>query len=408
VSFTFTEGQEKALGLMRDVIKGNRQEVAVINGFAGSGKTTLLKVLAEEYNGNLTVVTPTGKAAQRVREVAPVNAMTIHRWLYWPEEGPNGEVSFKLRQDHEAPQNNVIIIDEASMVSREVWEDLSDVCFFMGVSIIAIGDGFQLPPVNDKEDTFSLLSPDFQTGFGPPRRVDLTEVVRQALDNPIIRISMAIRESQDFGRALKELPAVHRNRLNESAHQTWERGGAIICHRNATRHQVNREIRAIRGLKGISANEPLLVLKNNYALDRFNGEAITLEGITDVVAESSTVKHKGKSTGVRFLEARLEGGAEAIIGEEEILGLTDEMGFRPLEIAARRAAWAHYDEEPYPPYLHASFGYSLTAHKAQGSEFPSVLVLMEPSVKLFSPQGRRWAYTAISRTRGECTLCWLL
>jgi len=409
MNLTLTEGQQKALDVIHRIMDRNALDVGIISGYAGTGKTTLLKVLAEELGDNLTVVTPTGKAAMRVREVAPVNAMTIHRWLYVPKEDENGDIHFRLRPDVAPPPHGIIIIDEASMVSREVWSDLRDTCWSQGTSIIAIGDGFQLPPVTDDNDSFSLFDPNFTApNFSETFKVNMTEVVRQALDNPIIRISMEVRKTPDFSTVLMGLPAVSEKKLIEHGLRTWERGGAVICHRNKTRHRVNREIRQARGLHGLSTNEPLLVLKNNYNLDRFNGEVVTLSRIGETIAESSTIKFKGQSFGMKLLEVMVDDVMPALIGEEQVLGLADEIGTKAIESAARRAAWAYYpDESDGPPYLHANFGYTLTAHKSQGSEFPSVLVVIEPSIRLFTPQGRRWLYTALTRTRGECTLCWL-
>ncbi len=405
-----TAGQEEALQAIRLIRKSEfGGDVAVINGYAGTGKTTLLKVLAEEFGEHLLVVTPTGKASQRVKEVAPVNAMTIHRWLYWPSEDDKGNVRFSVRDDIQTPPGNLLIIDEASMVSQDIWKDILRACQEKHLNIVAIGDGFQLPPVvKDKKDPFSILAPEFPANI----KVHMTEVVRQALDNPIIRISMAVRENTDFTNALMELPAVSEKKLTEKGLQTWSAGGAVICHRNETRHMVNTQVRRARGLKDISINEPLLVLRNNYDLDRFNGEVVTLQEITETVAESFRVRdwNKGIEMGMKFIAIKLEDNLKAIISEEQVLGLADEYSDKFIHRACRKAAWAHWpgdQDDYYPPYLHANFGYCLTAHKSQGSEFPLVLVAMEPSIKLFTTQGRRWLYTAISRTRGECTLCWL-
>ena len=55
-----------------------------------------------------------------------------------------------------------------------------------------------------------------------------------------------------------------------------------------------------------------------------------------------------------------------------------------------------------PPFLHANWGYVYTTHKSQGSQWPSAMVVIEPSVRVRTTEGRRWLYTALTRAEKEC------
>ena len=63
------------------------------------------------------------------------------------------------------------------------------------------------------------------------------------------------------------------------------------------------------------------------------------------------------------------------------------------------------DDAPF--YMHASLGYTLTCHKSQGSEWPSSVIMMEPSVRIGTVEGRRWLYTALTRARERARVCWV-
>jgi ATP-dependent exoDNAse (exonuclease V) alpha subunit len=201
VDFELTEGQKQALA-MSERLMADRSPCmpAILTGFAGTGKTTMLKAIASRF-GAPTVLAPTGKAALRVQEATGLTAGTIHKWLYRPSENQKtGDVEFKLKdcKQVERPYNGLVIVDEASMVGRDLWEHLWDMCQLLDLKILLVGDPFQLPPVEMKKtdkdgndlDSFSPLL-DVRTEY----RAHLSEVTRQALDNPILRASMLIRES---------------------------------------------------------------------------------------------------------------------------------------------------------------------------------------------------------------------
>src|SRR5262249_10606000 len=153
---------------------------------------TLIRVLGQEH-GKPKIVTPTGKAALRVREATGLDAGTIHRWIYKPVVDPKtGVLKFARREgnDLDIPASRLVILDEASMVGPDIWKDVRQVCEQHDLKLIVIGDGFQLPPVQVRgAPMFSVLTPEFATQLGA-ERIEMNEVLRQAQGSPVIRASM--------------------------------------------------------------------------------------------------------------------------------------------------------------------------------------------------------------------------
>lgn len=421
-----TAGQTTALQHIRDLKKSHPEGggVGIVGGWAGTGKTTLLKVLADEYGKGVLVVTPTGKAAVRVREAAGARASTIHRWLYEvKQDEETGKLEWGLKElgKVERPSSGFLLVDEASMVGFEVFRDLYRYCGALGLNLVLVGDGFQLPPVetNPELKDFTVFDPNVPADF----KVNLTEILRQALDSPIIRASQQIREGRWPEEALGALPAVPGSQLYPEANRVFEAGGATICHRNATRHQLNAGIRAVRGLmpEQLKVGEPLMVVQNNYDLEIYNGE------ITDVRQQPTPVnvhpvgvrdRFRSASCTVNYLKTEIQspilGPSEAVVADREVFGTLGEVGAHMVRREAifqryvRPPHWAPVDgEDGRPPYLHANLGYALTAHKSQGSEFGEVMVVLEDSLRLNSPDGRRWAYVAVTRAKKSIKICWM-
>jgi exodeoxyribonuclease-5 len=424
-----TNGQQLALQAIDEIGKSHPDGggIVVIRGYAGCGKTTTLRTLAEDQD--LTVLTPTGKAAVRVREIANVNALTVHRWLYDLFEDPDtGKLRYSLKNDVARPANKTIFIDEASMITFSMFRDLYTVARRCGLNLVFIGDGFQLPPVefDEKYKDFSVLASDSPAHI----RVHMTEVVRQALDNPIIRISMEIREMSSQLNGLSELPIVKPSLLAEVGAETFNNGGATICHRNVTRHKLNNEIRAQSGITSeyLEKGEPLLVTVNNYSLDVYNGEVLTANTKPVLLGDKPVAvsdRFANEAMNMWFYEVTIDtpaGPTEVLVADREIFGANGKisakairkagMGFsRHLLIEEMRkegpVSYATLQTTKGMEVLNANLGYCLTAHKSQGSEWPEVLVCIEDSVRLHSMDGRRWLYTALTRSKDRVKIAWL-
>jgi exodeoxyribonuclease-5 len=171
--------QESALGAVRSWLKAGDRPVFRLFGYAGTGKTTLARHIAESVGGNVVYAAFTGKAAHVMRGKGCTDAGTIHSLIYRMRGEDETGPSFTLNRESTAAKAAIIIIDECSMVDEEIGRDL----LTFGKPVLVLGDPAQLPPVAGG-GFFTAAEPD----------VMLTEVHRQAADDPIIRLSMTVRE----------------------------------------------------------------------------------------------------------------------------------------------------------------------------------------------------------------------
>jgi hypothetical protein len=420
LTFSPTDHQHMALDLVRRLKAKEGYGVGVVVGYAGTGKTASIQFIAHEH-GEPLVITPTGKAALRVREATGVHAMTIHRWIYAPTEDPKtGAVKFQRRTAEEVealiPRSRLVVLDESSMVGPEVWHDVRTVCEHHGLKLVCIGDGFQLPPVQPpKSAPFSILVPEFAQQLSA-ERVEMTEVLRQAQDSPIIRASLALRQGRGR-KAFKELTEVPTSNLANVCLAVHQQGGVTICHRNVTRFYLNAGIRRMLGVYDELpvAGEPLMVLKNAYEIGVVNGETIAFPGWETapenhdrVFDKWNNIEETARFGSIVIPREDADGKVlRATIALEELHGRLTA-GPKAISIAAGKWARLHgvYTGDNLAPHCHVNFGYAYTAHKSQGSQWPYTLVCIEPSIRLDEDDGRRWCYTALTRASLACAIHW--
>src|SRR6201997_1847359 len=183
---TFSPHQDAALKAVAKWLKARpgkngTPQVFRLFGFAGTGKTTLARHVAEGVDGEVKFAAFTGKAALGVRNKGCDGASPIHSLIYRARESGVEQPSFELWDDAPASKAKLIVIDECSMVDAELGRDLLS----FGVPVLVLGDPAQLPPIQGG-GFFTDAEPDAM----------LTEVHRQAADDPIIHLSMAVREGE--------------------------------------------------------------------------------------------------------------------------------------------------------------------------------------------------------------------
>src|SRR6185369_9220287 len=186
----FTPHQDAALQAVAAWLKakpgqGGTPQTFRLFGYAGTGKTTLARHLAEAVDGKVLFAAFTGKAALVMRSKGCERASTIHSLIYKTRESGEEVPSFDLWDDAPASKAALIVIDECSMVDAELGRDLMS----FGVPLLVLGDPAQLPPIQGG-GYFTESEPDAM----------LTEVHRQAEDNPIVRLSMDVREGRPLER----------------------------------------------------------------------------------------------------------------------------------------------------------------------------------------------------------------
>ena len=158
--------------------EGGTPQLFRLFGYAGTGKTTLARHLAAHIDGEVRYAAFTGKAALVMRRKGCGGASTIHSLIYRARESGEETPTFELWDDAPASKAKLIVIDECSMVDAELGRDLMS----FGVPVLVLGDPAQLPPVQGG-GFFTDVEPDAM----------LTEVHRQAQDDPIVRLSMQVR-----------------------------------------------------------------------------------------------------------------------------------------------------------------------------------------------------------------------
>lgn len=393
-NIVLTEEQSEGVQLCR-WLSQNRKKIGIITGAAGTGKTSLMEFVGHELK-DVLFLSPTGKAAARLTEKTGTRAKTLHRWLFIAKERLDGEVVFEPKpiEEVEVPASGLVVVDEASMVGSDMWSEVFNACTALNLSVVLVGDEAQLPPVTKGDEApFSVFARSFALQWKPGFYHRLTKIHRQALESPIIRAATAVR-SGDYSKMLSELTVLS----PADALANLQQFDMVISHSNKTRHGLNAWSRHSQGRKGgLQLGEPLLILKNDYQLDVFNGETYVANDIDDLIIcdvwdRNTKTEHKD----IRYWTAKVA-GKPCIVSAAALDGRDD------INPGALKSAVSYFKKQ-YGPYLHCNYGYTLSAHKAQGSEADSVLVCFEPTVRLNDPDGRRWAYTALTRAKDTCKI----
>lgn len=404
--FEPTQGQGAALTAIDTMMRKRGHAITIVVGYAGVGKTALILFVAHRH-GVPTCIAPTGKAALRIREATGIEATTIHRLIYHAVEDPKtGLTSYKRRTPDEIemmlPRSRLLVLDESSMVGPDVWRDVIAVAQQHDLKLLCIGDGFQLPPVQPKNSPpFSILTSAFAQQLGA-ERVELTEVLRQAQGSPIIRASMRLRQGEGI-QAFHEIKKIERDQIATVCLAVHQQGGITICHKNVTRFKINTGLRQMLGIydEMPRPGEPLLCLKNTYEAGLVNGETFQFPGWSIAPEQPEAVTDRwnpGKTELAHFGAIKINGKNNAVLAVEELHGRM-ELSMKAISTVA--AKWARrenlYCGDAVAPHVAANFGYSFTGHKSQGSGWPYVFIIMEPSIRLNEEDGRRWAYTTLTR-----------
>src|SRR4029079_6845527 len=341
---------------------GTRQ-VFRLFGYAGTGKTTLARHIAEDTDGEVKFAAFTGKAASVMRGKGCRGACTIHSLIYRARESGEEIPSFDLWDEAPASEAELIIIDECSMVDAELGRDLMS----FGVPVLVLGDPAQLPPIQGG-GFFTEAEPDAM----------LTEVHRQAEDNPIIRLSMDIRAGLDLepGR-YGESEIVTRARLDP---QRVIGADQVLVGRNATRRAYNMRMRQRRGFAGElpATGDKLVCLRNNKRKGLVNGALWSVKEKPS--AQRNIIKMRLTPD-----DGFAGKGIKVSVRPECITG-----GIEGLEWMMRK----NFDEFDY--------GYVLTVHKSQGSQWDDVVLFDESAV--FSETRQRWLYTGVTRAAKRLTV----
>jgi len=353
----------------------------------------------------------TGKAALRLAELTKEGTSTLHKVLYEPPDDSSSAPKFDALQA--APAGGLVVVDEASMITPDVWKDLKK-WMKLGTRVLLVGDGFQLPPVlsdSKREEDFNIFA------LVPGPRLD--EVMRNGDD--ILDAATLLRVER---RLLREEHGTYRWRraalsqvLGEWLEQPKDH--MLITWRNKIRMSMNRVVRKARGLESgfPTPGEPLVLRRNGRGF--LNGQIVT------ATEESKGGPRFGKVS-TSWVKVEIEGESKPRLlfascsGRDELMDgvmpMMDGDEWKTYLMEKRKYEWGWakergLDEVPRMDPLPITWGYALTAHLAQGGEADRVTVYLDPwdvSSKPFLkdsllPDGTtvpfwvRWLYSSITR-----------
>lgn len=386
-----TRKQEEGLRIAIDRYNHN-EPYTVIAGYAGTGKSTLINfiIAALEVNpeDEVAYITFTGKASEVLREKGCPNAMTAHKLLYYSKQMPNGKFFYRPRPSLEKDYK-VIVVDEVSMLPKDMW----DLLLTHGIYVIACGDPFQIPPIDKSQDNGILNNP----------HIFLDEVMRQAKESDIICLSMDIREGKKINPFRGNDTQVFNKKDLCDGMYFW--ADQILVSTNKSRHDINSYIRDDLG-RGFEPeiNDKVICLRNCWdTLSEKQCDPLINGSIGTISAmhmESIDYIIMGQKVTAPVLVTDL------ITSNDEYKNLhidytaltTGEKFFNPRQEYIIRKN----KQNPELP-IEFNFGYAITGHRAQGSQWNKVLVL-EESFPFDRIEHARWLYTTVTRAAEKLTL----
>lgn len=393
---TLSPEQAKAVDAFGAWLDNRDKPYFVLEGPPGSGKTTIAKYLAEQHSGPAYFMAYTG-AASAVLTRKGMHATTIHSSIYLPAnerieeaEQLERELAAELlkpitdqREKHirkwrrrleelYSPEfvmkpkcpftpDSLIICDEMSMIGEQEAQDLLS----FNLPVLVLGDPNQLPPISGK------------AYFGGKPDYALTEIHRQALDSPILFLASQVLKGKTPTIGKYGTSAVIRR--TDITSEIALGVSQIITGSNKARINFNKEIRALKKFEGTfpKKGEKLICLRNNQQLGIFNGQ------LFEVVEDSDA--HD------RFLYMNIkgEGFSDEVVVHKECF--TDPDVLKSWNFARRKFA-NEFD-----------YAYACTCHKAQGSQFNSVLVYAD-QFKWDPKLWKQWLLTALTRAEERVIL----
>lgn len=371
----FSPQQDDALVAVADWLKRDDSQLFRLFGYAGTGKTTLARHFAEGVDGTVQFAAFTGKAAQVMRAKGASNAKTIHSLIYRPrgEEEVTDEVTgktgiaptFALNRQSDIAKAKLVIVDECSMVGEELGRDLLS----FGTPVLVLGDPGQLPPISGG-GFFTDAEPDFL----------LTEIHRQAAENPIVRLAMDVREGReimhgDYGTA----QIIGKGDLDTAMVTEADQ---VLVGINRTRRRYNQRLRELSGFDARypQAGDKLVCLRNDPAKGLLNGS----------LWKVMTASAPGSKPGINLLVSPDDGDTDRGVAKIKLLKAAFDNPEEEVGWQLKR----RFDDFDY--------GYALTVHKAQGSQWDNVMLFDESFA--FRDMRDRWLYTAITRAAERLTI----
>lgn len=440
---TLKGGQMVAYDEIMEFLSSNRT-MHVLKGYAGTGKTYLVTMILDylltETSLMVGVTAPTNKAVKVLRRSAPISDMhlefcTCHSMLGLRPVIYKGKQIFKKLRDKDVKVDNyqIIFVDEVSMLDDKLFMELQGYLSVYNIKVIFIGDPAQIPPVGSAESI--PLDPEKQKQYGM-QVSELTEIVRQAKDSPIIKTTMDIRNnvgrpvslpvressySEDGREGVFFLETGDRDfffsMLNTYFNSENFRDDAdfakVIAWTNKTVDSFNTLIRKMiygKGAPKICEGEKLVADSPIVDKERSIGDQILYTNNDEFEVVSYTISENpiGFIEGLKHYKALVVGED----GKEKIINICHEDAEEDFEAIreyykkhalANKGSFASSESwrkfyECMELVAQVKYNYAITAHKAQGSTYENVVVMEGDIDKSYNVKERnRIKYTACSR-----------
>ena len=388
-----TKKQEEGLKIAVNRYK-NHEKYTIISGYAGSGKTTLVRFIIEALNveeDKVCYCAFTGKAAEVLRKKGNKNTCTLHKLLYDSIPQPTGGF---LRKPKLIIPYSIVIVDEISMAPKT----LINLLFTHNVYVIGLGDPFQLPPIDKEEDNHLLDNP----------HIFLDEIMRQAQESEIIRLTMKIRSQESInyynGKEVKIIPY---KELNTGILQ-W--GDQILTATNFKRQEINNQMRILKQYPNYPVDGDKVICLRNYWDDFSENEDVLINGTIGILKNSFQSFRQIPY----FIQSDIK-QFDILMGDIDIPETNDKYILMNLDrqmiitgnkccdwklsYRLNRLKTKYGDIVP----KEFAYAYAITVHKSQGSEWSHIVVL-EEKFPFEKEEHARWLYTACTRASEKLVL----
>lgn len=405
-----TPSEDQAQALIN--LLSNRDKVRIVTGPAGSGKTQLMKWLRDELisrGRSIRGIVPTGKAALVATERTGIEFTTNHkalfRMVFSGKNGPQFAQPSFICQDGED-----VFLDESGMVDPPIADSLVR-WLPRGSTLYVFGDPNQLGPVQKNAEKAANGKPIYNDD--PPvfgfdlyhPTAHLTQIHRQTGGSPIIDLASYYLKPPGKDNKFSGWRPPHTQLVKVSSispiaewyrtHQAANDDAVLLARWNRAREAINLEIRALLGYANQEdptqpsipqVDEKIVCLQNNPAAGLMNGEV-------GVITEVFPVEKSGRQS---LLPVRLDNSTEICY-----LNLNMRGDSKAFYAAAK-------NNKKFPTLIHWDWGYCLTIHKAQGSQYKHVGLVADGAFhnmrKLMPNDTRRSTYTAITRAVDSFTV----